>query len=108
MNPPARPLKTELNDALVGGIRQRGPEAFGGMLVALTRIAITVVVLVLMLIASWAFGYDVTAWPFAGMTTVSGFVSWVLTRDRRQKADEDRDGKSRDPGEGDRSGPDPG
>lgn len=83
MNPPARPLRTELNEALVGGIRQRGPEAFGSMLVALTRIAITVVVLALMLVASWAFGYDVTAGPFAGMTTISGLVSWLLTRDRR-------------------------
>jgi hypothetical protein len=87
MNPPARPLKTELNEALVGGIRQRGPEAFGWMLVALTRIAITVVVLALMLIASWAGGYEVTAWPFAGMTTVSGLLSWLLTQKRGQEED---------------------
>jgi hypothetical protein len=94
LNPPVRPLKTELNDALVGGIRQRGPEAFGWMLVALMRIAITVVVLVLMLLASWAFSYDVTAWPFAGMTTISGLVSWLLTRDRGQEEDGDRDAKT--------------
>jgi len=95
LNPPARPLKTELNDALVGGIRQRGPEAFGWMLVSLARIAITVVVLVLMLAASWAFGYDVTVLPFAGMTTVSGLVSWLLTRERGRE-EEDVDTKSRD------------
>jgi hypothetical protein len=88
MNPPARPLKTELNEALVGGIRQRGPEAFGSMLVALARIAITVVVLILMLFASWAFGYQVTAWPFAGMTTLSGLVSWLLTWDRSRGKDD--------------------
>jgi hypothetical protein len=87
MNPPARPLKTELSEALVGGIRQRGPEAFGSMLVALMRIAITVIVLALMLIASWAFGYDVAVAPFAGMTTISGSVSWLLTRDRSQSGE---------------------
>jgi hypothetical protein len=95
MNPPARPLKTELNEALVGGIRQRGPEAFGWMLVALTRIAITVIVLVLMLIASWAFHYDVSAWPFAGMTTISGLVSWLTTRGLGQTED-DREPKTQD------------
>lgn len=92
MNPPARPLKTELNEALVGGIRQRGPEAFGSMLVALTRIVITVVVLILMLLTSWAFGYQVTAWPFAGMTTLSGLVSWLLTWDRSRGEDEAAEG----------------
>jgi hypothetical protein len=95
LNPPARTLKTELNEALVGGIRLRGPEAFGWMLVALIRIAITVVVLVLMLIASWAFGYDVTAWPFAGMTTISGLVSWLLTRGRDQEEAPTRDSKGK-------------
>lgn len=91
MNPPARPLKTELNEALVGGIRLRGAEAFGWMLVSLTRIAITAVVLVLLLVAGWVFGYDVTALPFAAMTTVSGLVSWILTREREQEEDRDRD-----------------
>jgi hypothetical protein len=105
MNPPARPLRTELNEALVGGIRQRGPEAFGWMLVALTRIAIMAIVLALMLIASWAFGYGVTAAPFAGMTTVSGLVSWLTTRDRSQAKDNREDAK--DEGE-DPDGSDPG
>jgi hypothetical protein len=89
MNPPARPLKTELNEALVGGIRQRGPEAFGWMLAALARIAITVIILALMLLSSWGFNYEVTAWPFAGMTTISGCMSWLLTRDRDQEDDAD-------------------
>jgi hypothetical protein len=90
MNPPVRPLKTELSEALVSGIRQRGPEAFGSMLMALTRIVTSGMVLALMLIASWAFDYDVTVGPFAGMTTISGLVSWLLTRDRRWGEDVDR------------------
>lgn len=94
MIPPARPLRTELNEALVGGIRQRGPEAFGWMVVALVRIAITVIVLVLMLIASLAFDYKVSAGPFAGMTTISGLVSWLTTRglggDRVDRQEDDK------------------
>lgn len=105
MNPPARSLRTELNDALIGGIRLRGPEAFGWMLVALIRIAITVIVLVLMLMASWAGGYEVTAWPFFGMTTISGLVSWLLTRGRDQEDGDDREGKGKREAP---DGPDPG
>lgn len=100
-----RPLKTELNEALVGGIRLRGPEAFGWMLVALIRIAIIVVVLVLMLVASWVLGYDVTAWPFAGMTTISGLVSWLLTRGHGREDGDDREGQGK---RGGSDGPDPG
>lgn len=106
MNPPARSLKTELNDALIGGIRLRGPEAFGWMLVALIRIAITVIVLTLMVLASWALGYDVTVGPFAGMTTISGLVSWLLTRGHDPPKDaEDREGKGKREAP---DGPDPG
>ena len=80
MNPPARPLKTELNDALVGGIRERGSEAVGFFIIAVTRIVIAVLVVAVQLLASVALGYGVTVVPFAGMTVIGGLVSWLTTR----------------------------
>lgn len=89
MNPPVRPLRTELNEALVGGIRLRGPEAFGLLIMALTRIVIALLVLGLQLLATWLLDYDVTGWPFVGMLTISGLVSWLTMRDRSQEEDDD-------------------
>lgn len=80
MNPPARSLRTELNDALVGGIRERGPEAVGMVLVGVARIVVAVLVLSLQLVGSSLLGYEVTAIPFAGMSAVSIWVSWLATR----------------------------
>jgi hypothetical protein len=90
VNPPARSIRTELNDAVVGGIRQRGPDAVGLLIMAAARIVIAVVVLGLLFVASSLLGYPVTTWPFVGMTGISGLVSWLTTRDRRQ-------GKGADP-----------
>jgi len=92
LNPPARPLRTELNDALVGGIRERGAEAVGLVLVGIARIVIAVVVLALQLIASSLLGYEVTALPFVGMTAVSILVSWLTTR--RQGEEEEASASS--------------
>jgi hypothetical protein len=80
VNPPARSFRTELNDAVGGGIRQRGAEAIGLVIMGLARIAIAVPVLALLLLASRLLGVDVTALPFAGMTGISALVSWLLTR----------------------------
>lgn len=82
MNPPARPIRTELNDAVVGGIRQRGPEAVGLLIIGLTRIVLAVLVLGVMLFASSVLGFNVTAVPFAAMSGLSAFLSWLITRDR--------------------------
>jgi hypothetical protein len=51
VNPPARPIRTELNDAVVGGIRARGSEAVGLLIIGLARVSIAVVALVLLAIA---------------------------------------------------------
>jgi hypothetical protein len=82
MNPPARPIRAELNDALVGGIRQRGPEAVGMMITALTRLAITVIAFFALFGISQLAGYEVTVIPFAGMGTVSALFSWAVTWNR--------------------------
>jgi hypothetical protein len=81
MNPPAGPLRTEVNDAVVGGIRERGSEAVGMLIVALARLVIGVVAFLALYGLSSVFGIEVTTWPAAGMTVISGLVSWLTTRD---------------------------
>lgn len=85
MNPPAGPIRAELNDALVGGIRQRGPEAVGLVLIGLARLVVAVATLVVLLFASSILGFDVTTGPFLAMSGLSGVVSWLVTRRGRVK-----------------------
>ena len=40
MNPPARSIRTEVSEAVVAGIRQRGSEAVGLMLVGAARLVL--------------------------------------------------------------------
>ncbi len=79
MIPPVRPLRTELNEALVVGIRERGAEAFGFVIFSLARIAIAVVVLGVTVVAAVVLGVGAAAGPFAGMTGVSATIGWLLT-----------------------------
>jgi hypothetical protein len=81
MNPPAGPLRTEVNDAVVGGIRERGSEAVGMLIVALARLVIGVIAFLVLCGISSILGVEVTTWPAAGMTVISGLVSWLTTRD---------------------------
>jgi hypothetical protein len=83
MNPPARPIRTELNDAVVGGIRQRGPAAVGVVIMGLARLVVAVATLAVMLFASSVLGLEVSAVPFAIMSGLSGLLSWLITRDGR-------------------------
>jgi hypothetical protein len=77
--PPARTIRTEFHNAIAHGIRMRGPEAVGLVLIGFAQIVIGVLVLVLLVAASEIVGIDVTAVPFTGMTGVSMLVSWLLT-----------------------------
>jgi hypothetical protein len=92
MNPPARPIRAELNDALVGGIRERGPDAFGMVIIALARLAIGVITFAILFGISQLIGAELTALPYAGITGVSGLVSWLATR--RGKAPGERQSAS--------------
>jgi hypothetical protein len=78
MNPPAGSIKTELNDAVVGGIRQRGPDAVGLVIVGIARLIVGVATLGVLLGIGAIFGYDATAAHFAGLTGVSALVSWLV------------------------------
>lgn len=91
MNPPARSIRTEFHDAVIGGIRERGPEATGLLIVGLARIVIALIVLILLVIASEVVGIDVSAVPFAGMTGISMLVSWLLTRSTGDQEEDKHD-----------------
>jgi hypothetical protein len=81
MNPPARPIRAELNDALVGGIRKRGPDTFGMVIEALARLVVGVLTFLVLFGLSKIAGYEATSVaPFAGMTGISGLVSWLVMR----------------------------
>jgi hypothetical protein len=81
MNPPSRPIRTELNDALVGGIRKRGPDAFGMMIDALARLGIGVITFfVLYGLTDLAGRQPSSLGPYAALTGASGLTSWLVTR----------------------------
>jgi hypothetical protein len=91
MCPPAGSIRAEVNDAVVGGIRQRGPDAVGVVLMGVARLVVGVLTLMVLLGACSILGYEVTVLPFSGMTCISGLVSWIATR---EGAEEERAGQS--------------
>lgn len=92
MIPPARPLRTELNDALVGGIRERGAEAVGMVIMAIAYLVIGILTMLVLLGASSIFGIDRTALPVTVMTLLSAGISLLVGRSVRSLL---RDGEKR-------------
>jgi hypothetical protein len=83
MNPPARPIRVELTDALVAGIRQRGADAVGLVIMAIAYLVIAVLVLLILLPVSSVFGIDWTATAVSVMSMISGIVSWLIGKSVR-------------------------
>jgi hypothetical protein len=83
MNPPAKPIRSELNDALVGGIRLRGPDAFGLLIMAVAYLAIAVLVLLVLLLIGSVCGIDQTAAAVSVMSMISGVASWLIGKSAR-------------------------
>jgi hypothetical protein len=77
-----RPVRDELNRAVIAGVRERGPEAVGLVIVAAARVLIATVVLALLLTVHSVLGYALTATPYVGITATSSLVSLLLTRRR--------------------------
>ncbi len=69
-------IKGELNAALIGGIRQRGPDAVGMVIIGIARLVIGAVTLGLVLGLSTLFDYDMSAAHLTGAAAIAGLVSW--------------------------------
>lgn len=95
MNPPAGSLRTELNDALVGGIRQRGPEAVGLVLVGSARLFLAFLAVVLSQVLGVAvFGFALISLPSAALSVISIVLSIVATtglgRSSKEKSEDSK------------------
>jgi hypothetical protein len=74
-------IRGELNAALIGGIRQRGPDAVGVVIMGIARLIVGAATFGAILAVGGLFGYDMTAAHLTGATIVAGLVSW-WTKDR--------------------------
>lgn len=81
--PPSRSIRTEVTDAVVGGIRERGSEAVGLFIVGVARITMAALALIVLIVASKVIGVEISAVRFALMTALSALVSWLITPLRR-------------------------
>lgn len=77
MTPPPGSIRGELNDALIGGIRKRGSDAVGLVIMGMARLLIGAATLGVLLAVGAVFGYDLTAAHLAGATAVAGLVGWL-------------------------------
>ena len=98
MHPPAGPIRAELNDAVVGGIRQRGPEAVGLVIVGVARLTVALASLLVLLLGSSVLGLEVAAGPFVAMSGLSGLLTWIITKGRGRRAGQNRRSGSRSSG----------
>jgi hypothetical protein len=90
MNPPARSIGTELNDALVGGIRERGSEAVGLVLIGAARLFLAFLAVLLSQILGVAiFGFDLVSLPSAALSVISVALSVVATTGLRWSGNPD-------------------
>jgi hypothetical protein len=78
MNPPAGSIRAELNEAVVGGIRQRGPEAVGVVLIGVAHLVVAFIALTVLLFATLVLGFEISAVPVLLMSALSGVVSWLV------------------------------
>lgn len=80
MNPPARPIRQELSDAIVRGIRERGAEAVGLILIGTARLILAIAVLLMLhLFGSAVFGFNLASVPFAAISVLSIALSTMAT-----------------------------
>ena len=77
MTPPAGSIKAEVNQAVARGIRRRGPDAVGVILMGMAKLLVAACALGVLLTAAALSGYDLTALHFAGATAVVAVVGWL-------------------------------
>ncbi|HWN73939.1 MAG TPA: hypothetical protein VNN15_09055 [Solirubrobacterales bacterium] len=78
MSPPTNSLKAEVNHALANGIRRRGPDAVGVVLMGMARLVVAISTLVILLLAGTLFGYDITASHAFVATAVVAALNWLI------------------------------
>ncbi len=75
MTPPES-IKGELNAALIGGIRKRGPDAVGMVIMGIAKLIVGVASLGVVLGLGALFGCEMTPVHLTGATLIAGLVSW--------------------------------
>jgi hypothetical protein len=76
-------IKGELGDALIGGIRQRGSDAVGLVIMGIARLIVGVMALSALLGIGAVFGYEMTPGHLAGATAAAGLISCLMGGDSR-------------------------
>lgn len=100
MQSPWRMIGGELLDAIALGIRDRGPEAVGMLLIGLARIVLAVAVLslllVLQLLGLSTLGFGIESIPFASVSVISVALSVMATLGRQWGQDDPSRASTRD------------
>jgi hypothetical protein len=73
---PPQSIRGELNAAVISGIRERGSDAVGLLIMGVARLIVGVITLGVVLGVAAIFGYDMTAVHLTGATAVAGLVGW--------------------------------
>jgi hypothetical protein len=83
MQPPARPLKSEVRDVIVIGIRTSGPRAVSMLLIGFVRLILALVALLMLhLVGAEMFGFSLLSIPFASVSVISGALMLMATTPR--------------------------
>jgi len=69
-------IRGELNAAVITGIRERGSDAVGLLIMGIARLIIGGIALGVVLGVAAIFGYDMTAVHLTGATAIAGVISW--------------------------------
>lgn len=80
MSPPTQSIKDELNHAVARGIRRRGPDAVGLVLMGMASLVIMTLALGVLLIAVAVSGTGAITLGLAGVTLVTGLLKWLAGR----------------------------
>ena len=70
-------IKAEFSGAVATGIRQRGPDAVGLLLIGIARLIVGAATLAALLGLASAFGYDTAGAPLASITGISAAITWI-------------------------------
>jgi hypothetical protein len=84
MEPTEQSILKELKGAAIDGIRERGAEAFGQLLIGLVRLLLAAAFLLVLYVAgATMFDFDLVSTPFAAASVMSMGVGFLATRGRQ-------------------------